>query len=617
MGDNAITPIKILVNGYFIFLEYSFGGECNYPYSFLTDFLELLSTSLPNTMKNIIFPGPLRAITSRHTPQGIMNGTKLSFSLKTKKKSTTSPNTAASDSFEPLQVVATNRNGDHRNNDQLPNEPLIIPVQIDGRKSLQEQARLRRLTEQTKSNNTTTNNNNNNKTQEETSMEDQAAINALTNEAGQSSQGKESSLKLVIEGSENTFQRFGVGSSSTTGPVQEPDPDTQQFQNDLNRFAPELSVDSAIYKQVPIADFGAAMLRGMGWVGQVDTSDVDFNLPRPARLGLGATPKLLDAPKTHGKMRRQDQVKRDEQLKQQQQEYEKQRQQQLKLDKQRTIQEGSIVWVNTNKRAIIRKWQGVPGLNMCLLQLEEEEQQDPFKVKKGDVQLIDREELHERPFLEPKYTADKKVEFLGMDTKERKSDRDREHGEPPHSNDNHRTHDEHSRRDRKDETDDRQDRKRHRDEESRKDRKRHKDDKERGSSSRQPTTATATSTTTTMSWLVPHIRVRVMSSKLGKQYYKEKGIVVDVTRNGTATLTMGNGQVIQAPERYLETALPRVGGNACILTGKHRLAKGKLLERDSRKNRGAVQVFEDMNIVTASLDDLAEWCGPLDDDLME
>jgi hypothetical protein len=108
-----------------------------------------------------------------------------------------------------------------------------------------------------------------------------------------------------------------------------------------------------------------------------------------------------------------------------------------------------------------------------------------------------------------------------------------------------------------------------------------------------------------------------MSSKLGKQYYKEKGIVVDVTRNGTATLTMGNGQVIQAPERYLETALPRVGGNACILTGKHRLAKGKLLERDSRKNRGAVQVFEDMNIVTASLDDLAEWCGPLDDDLME
>ena len=91
---------------------------------------------------------------------------------------------------------------------------------------------------------------------------------------------------------------------------------------------------------------------------------------------------------------------------------------------------------------------------------------------------------------------------------------------------------------------------------------------------------------------------------------------MDVTRNGTATLTMGNGQVIQAPERYLETALPKVGGNACILVGEHRLAKGKLLERDSRKNRGAVQVFEDMNIVTTSLDDMAEWCGPLDDDLM-
>ena len=47
------------------------------------------------------------------------------------------------------------------------------------------------------------------------------------------------------------------------------------------------------------------------------------------------------------------------------------------------------------------------------------------------------------------------------------------------------------------------------------------------------------------------------------------------------------------------------------------MAKGKLLERNSNSGKGVVQVFEDMSILTLSLDDMAEWVGPLDDDLME
>ena len=101
-------------------------------------------------------------------------------------------------------------------------------------------------------------------------------------------------------------------------------------------------------------------------------------------------------------------------------------------------------------------------------------------------------------------------------------------------------------------------------------------------------------------------------------------MVLDVTRNGTATVNMGGSNhntgststVLHVPERHLETALPKVGGNAIILTGPHRLVKGKLWERDSRKNKGSIQAFEDLSIVTLSLDDMAEWCGPLDDDLI-
>jgi G patch domain/KOW motif-containing protein len=93
---------------------------------------------------------------------------------------------------------------------------------------------------------------------------------------------------------------------------------------------------------------------------------------------------------------------------------------------------------------------------------------------------------------------------------------------------------------------------------------------------------------------------------------------VDVTTRGGATLQMANGKLLdRVPERYLETALPKVGGNAIVLVGKSKFAKGKLLERDSRSGKGIIQVFEDMSVLKLSLDDMAEWVGPLDDDMME
>ena len=83
-------------------------------------------------------------------------------------------------------------------------------------------------------------------------------------------------------------------------------------------------------------------------------------------------------------------------------------------------------------------------------------------------------------------------------------------------------------------------------------------------------------------------------------------------------LSEGNGNSVvleHVPERYLETALPKVGGNAIVLTGSNKWTKGRLLERNSKNAKGSIQVFEDMSILTLSLDDIAEWCGPLDDAL--
>lgn len=539
--------------------------------------------------------------------------TKLSFSLKSNKSSKTAASSKATkketlDNFEDLHEK-------EQKQDELVHpdlkEPLVIPVQKDSRQSLQEQARAKREQQEP----------------EKLSKEDQEAIAALKQEAaGDSLTNSSSGNNRVIQVQENTFQSVDQR-------------EDEQLKEDLEQLAPDLSVDSETYQKVPIADFGAALLRGMGWTGSVDKSDTANNLPRPSRLGLGATPKLLDAP-THKKgRRRQDQVQREKQLKEQQEEFEKERQLQIKNDKQQTIQVGSIVSAEEGRRAIIRQWNGVPGLNMILVQFEGNEK--PTKVKKGSVQLVDREELQKRPFEEPVYRKPE-VEYTEQkhenESRGRKEDDDRHEGRT----NRHRDDEDERRERRRDHSDRRSREKRGHDEEDPRRRRsderqsrRHEQDRDRRGSrdrdnvelgerrsddidrhGRKRARYQAPEQRLPTTWLTPSIRVRVITSKYGRSHDKKKGVVVDVATKG-ATLKMENGDILQVPERYLETALPKVGGNAIILTGKNRFAKGKLIERDSRANKGAVQLFEDMNIVNTSLDDMAEWCLALDDDLME
>lgn len=59
--------------------------------------------------------------------------------------------------------------------------------------------------------------------------------------------------------------------------------------------------------------------------------------------------------------------------------------------------------------------------------------------------------------------------------------------------------------------------------------------------------------------------------------------------------------------RHLETALPPVGGIVLLLRGPHRLQRGKLLEVESGREEGVVQlVDEDLQVVRMPLDDMAE-----------
>ncbi|KAL7522417.1 hypothetical protein ACHAWX_007099 [Stephanocyclus meneghinianus] len=123
-----------------------------------------------------------------------------------------------------------------------------------------------------------------------------------------------------------------------------------------------------------------------------------------------------------------------------------------------------------------------------------------------------------------------------------------------------------------------------------------------------------------LNWLLPNIRVRLVSKRYPRQHL-QKGIVQDVissskNHNPKAVILMDNQEVLDnIPERYLETALPKTGGNVVVLEGSHRWKKGRLLERSSERSRGIIQLFEDFEVVELSLDGVAEWCGPVDDDL--
>jgi len=72
--------------------------------------------------------------------------------------------------------------------------------------------------------------------------------------------------------------------------------ESERFKVDLSLRPNEMDVRSDSYQHIPIEEFGAAMLRGMGWAGPTEEDKLKkFDIqPRDYRLGLGALPKPPD-----------------------------------------------------------------------------------------------------------------------------------------------------------------------------------------------------------------------------------------------------------------------------------------------------------------------------------
>lgn len=82
--------------------------------------------------------------------------------------------------------------------------------------------------------------------------------------------------------------------------------ETEKFRRDMSMRAEDVEASSDVYDRVPIEEFGAAALRGMGWTGPTKEDEARFAesaTPRHHRLGLGALPKPREVFDHKGRLR--------------------------------------------------------------------------------------------------------------------------------------------------------------------------------------------------------------------------------------------------------------------------------------------------------------------------
>ncbi|KAL7575975.1 hypothetical protein ACA910_000764 [Epithemia clementina (nom. ined.)] len=389
--------------------------------------------------------------------------------------------------------------------------------------------------------------------------------------------------------------------------------ETEQYYKDMAALPDPMNVEDYKQSRVSIAEFGAAMLRGMGWTGEDQNNtkkdSLEPSLPRPHRLGLGAIPKLdvqednWNGASARRRPKTMEQYERDKKLRKQAQDFAQQRQKQVEMDRQQTLQIGSLVLLENGKRARICQLAGVPGLNQIKIQHEGERHETT--VKRGIIdRLLRREELQEKPFvqIEESLKQEKAPTTAGGSISREK--RSRDHGDAEASSKKHK------RGEAGKYTEEQRSRSRH---------SSHRDDDVKTDKDyRKQRKGHEKSSSSASTWVIPQIRVRIVTDKLGRRYFKEKGIVVDVTRKGS-TVELDESRVVldRIPDRYLETALPKVGGRVVVLcsshcTSQHLHSKGILLERAN--GLGVIQLDSDKSVLTLPLDDLAEWLGPIDDE---
>ncbi len=373
--------------------------------------------------------------------------------------------------------------------------------------------------------------------------------------------------------------------------------DDERFKADIENRAEDMNFRSEKYDAVPVSQFGAALLRGMGWTGPPASNALqkggvveDKIVPRENRLGLGATAKPPES-KRHGDKMAQAAIATQKDA--------WARKAEARLSSQKLV-DGDLVWLRdlrfAGRRACVVCTKGVPGLDRVRVQLETDGLL--AEVGRKDAVLLSAQDLADRPYepmVPPGGNDDSgvpaDVDYFGMrdqpataaatDKNDSQRKRSRESEEP----------------------------KRHHEVSASRENPLHHGSKIPSTSSaaqlgRKPSQQAPTAGG---DWLRQGIRVKVVSRSLGGgALYKQKGVVLDVVARGVACLRLDSGAVVsEARQSQLETLLPEVGGQCVVLLGPQKGELAVLLEKHREEQTALVELLDDLQLLWLSMDAIA------------
>ena len=347
----------------------------------------------------------------------------------------------------------------------------------------------------------------------------------------------------------------------------------EAFKEDVEDLPEQASIEA--YESMPIEDFGAAMLRGMGWKegggvgrnaknGRADP--VEF-VPRMGRLGLGAD--IMDVPGATLKKHDKKMLKPGESI--------EEKTEVLVRDPNasrapgmrnvKSIDEKLVkkekLGVKEGKRMYVAKGKH-EGLTGRVLKIQKADEKAQFELdSSGEVITLRCSELIEIVNAPPPQEDKKRKSSDDLDSKKSKKAREEEESE-------------------EDEED-----------------------------------------VQTPPWLYPSIRVRIVSKSFaGGIYYLKKGTIVDIPtpKECTVQIDGDNGRtsslVSNVRQSYLETCVPKKpGGRIVVLAGMLRGRRGKLLQKNKSNDTARIQLSEDFTVHDdIDLDEIAEYVGEMDKD---
>ncbi|XP_071118672.1 G-patch domain and KOW motifs-containing protein-like [Haliotis cracherodii] len=117
-------------------------------------------------------------------------------------------------------------------------------------------------------------------------------------------------------------------------------------------------------------------------------------------------------------------------------------------------------------------------------------------------------------------------------------------------------------------------------------------------------------------WARPDIRVRIVDKKFKSgKYYKSKVIVLDVISEDNCVCRTEEGRVLEGlSQSSLETVIPKHDhAHALIVSGKYRGQIGEVVKRSKEKCEALLQLLSDRDIVLKlGYDDICEYVGDIE-----